>query len=372
MRISFDSSTEESIGPTVMGRHSATYWYDDGNIVLSSKPESQPNLNSPSDSDSGHPSNLAGTVLPTLFRVHRGVLGRHSTMLKGMFSDVPQESGGMVTPDLDDDEHYNGCPVVRMDDTCEEVEHLLGCMYSSWCVILCFCSLSPTIVSLTLYDCRPGSPINTHNFIRQAWSNVTMINKYDLSSVRDQCALHMEAIWPVTLNQWVKKDSKLEVLCTQGLQTDEDLLPDPAMSYEIAKALHIKSVLPAIIYTLSRCRTRTGTGTDADQVKRHGCAANISWDILSNAAYKDLHGTKELIDESTLWMWESEWSSIIAQYSAGTTKVLADYKARSPYIPSDPLRIFQKVGATADYLKSTVQPESEKLWNGLQALYNIS
>ncbi|KAH6911817.1 hypothetical protein BKA70DRAFT_1079137, partial [Coprinopsis sp. MPI-PUGE-AT-0042] len=69
-------------------------WFDDGNVILQ--------------------------VDHVQFRVHRGVLARHSSVLNDMFS-IPQP----VEPDL----AVDGCPVVILPDLARDWEELLGYIY---------------------------------------------------------------------------------------------------------------------------------------------------------------------------------------------------------------------------------------------------
>lgn len=73
-------------------------WFDDGNIIL------------------------VTDETPTAFRVHRGVLARHSEMFQGMF-DVPQPSA------IGNSQTIYGCPVVRMYDLPNELAHLIKALY---------------------------------------------------------------------------------------------------------------------------------------------------------------------------------------------------------------------------------------------------
>lgn len=69
--------------------HHEEFWFDDGNIVL-----------------------VAGN---TAFRVYRGLLSAHSTV----FSDMFEASSPM------DGETLEGCPVVRLSDSAQDLAHLL-------------------------------------------------------------------------------------------------------------------------------------------------------------------------------------------------------------------------------------------------------
>ena len=54
------------------------------------------------------------------FRIHRTTLSRHSPVFRDMFS-IPQPT--------DSDDTVDGCPIVRLSDSAEDVTHLLAALY---------------------------------------------------------------------------------------------------------------------------------------------------------------------------------------------------------------------------------------------------
>jgi len=71
----------------------ARLWLDDGSVVIQAE--------------------------LTQFRVHRTVLSRHSQVFRNMFS-VPQ-------PVYED--NIEGCPIVHLSDSAQDVSHLLSALY---------------------------------------------------------------------------------------------------------------------------------------------------------------------------------------------------------------------------------------------------
>lgn len=74
----------------------------------------------------------------TLFRVHKGILAKHSPVFEGMFTlPDPAESTNAARSRVgfgyDAHGHlnkeYEGAPVVELSDTMEQVEQLLGVLY---------------------------------------------------------------------------------------------------------------------------------------------------------------------------------------------------------------------------------------------------
>lgn len=73
------------------------FWYEDGNIVLQAE--------------------------DTLFRVHQSVLSRQSQIFKDTFA-MPQ------TPSQQN-EHIEGCPVIPLSDTAEDMGNIISLLYDS-------------------------------------------------------------------------------------------------------------------------------------------------------------------------------------------------------------------------------------------------
>ncbi|KAJ2987782.1 hypothetical protein NUW54_g9324 [Trametes sanguinea] len=76
-------------------------WFDDGNIVLFAE-------------DTASDVSVA-------FKVHRGVLARHSEVFQSMFE--------LATPGSSDIKLAQGCPVVRMHDRPTELSALIRALY---------------------------------------------------------------------------------------------------------------------------------------------------------------------------------------------------------------------------------------------------
>lgn len=92
----------------------ATLWFDDGNVIL--------------------------TASGVGFRVHRGVLSAVSALFRDMFSMRP----------VADEDKVDGCPLIAMHDSSQELRHLLQLLYSGhqYVVASCFrvaCPRKPQI-----------------------------------------------------------------------------------------------------------------------------------------------------------------------------------------------------------------------------------
>lgn len=83
-------------------------WFEDGNIIVLAEPEDP----SSQDDDSNN-----GAVA---FKVHRGVLARHSEVFQSMFEVAQAPS---------DTDSVECCPVVRMYDLPLELSNLIKALY---------------------------------------------------------------------------------------------------------------------------------------------------------------------------------------------------------------------------------------------------
>jgi hypothetical protein len=78
-------------------RTRSQYWFEDGNIVLQAE--------------------------NTLFRVHRSILSRHSQIFKDTFA-MPQAPS-------QENESIEGCPVVPLSDTAEDLGNIISLLYDN-------------------------------------------------------------------------------------------------------------------------------------------------------------------------------------------------------------------------------------------------
>ena len=86
---------------TIQADHRGEPWFEDGNIIV---------LTEDVDSE-----------VTVAFKLHRGVLARHSEVFQSMFELPP--------PDATDVEVAEGCQVVRMHDRPTELSALVRALY---------------------------------------------------------------------------------------------------------------------------------------------------------------------------------------------------------------------------------------------------
>lgn len=95
-----DGSVDDSHSPAEPIR--SDIWYEDGNVVLQAE--------------------------GVQFRVHKSILAQSSSVFRDMFS-FPQP------PPSDEDMMIEGCPVVHLTDSAEEVRYVLQAIFERKCVV---------------------------------------------------------------------------------------------------------------------------------------------------------------------------------------------------------------------------------------------
>lgn len=139
---------------TLITKHEK-FWFLDGNIILSIPSTGEPDSASDDTCSATRPnrrkrarrteenldaSSYASSLSTrrTLFRVHKGILAKHSPVFEGMFTlPDPAESTNAARSRVgfgyDAHGHlnkeYEGAPVVELSDTMEQVEQLIGALY---------------------------------------------------------------------------------------------------------------------------------------------------------------------------------------------------------------------------------------------------
>ncbi len=117
-------------------------WFEDGNIVLLVEDDNHNPLRA--------------------FKVHRGILARHSEVFEAML-DIPQPTPGMSSMI----EHIDGCPVIRMYDHPEDLSDLIKALYDGVCVIHLLDFLHLRLITVA-----------TVRFINEMWEIFTSLLEY--------------------------------------------------------------------------------------------------------------------------------------------------------------------------------------------------
>ncbi|KAI1793386.1 hypothetical protein LXA43DRAFT_1002298 [Ganoderma leucocontextum] len=173
-------------------------WFEDGNIIL---------LTEDIDSDT--------TVA---FKVHRGVLSRHSEVFQSMF-DIPSPAATAV-------EVADGCQVVRMHDRPTELSALIRALYDG-----------PTFQRRGIEDFYHLAGI------------LRLSTKYFIAHLRRQAIRHLLETWPHALqghDQFIERAMKAPLV--------NDLTypyVHPLHVLNLARETHVSVIVPSALYFLS-------------------------------------------------------------------------------------------------------------------------
>ncbi|KAF8578225.1 hypothetical protein K439DRAFT_1362692 [Ramaria rubella] len=168
-------------------------WFNDGNMVL--------------------------ITVCTAFKVHQGIMERHSSVFKDLLS-LPQPN--IVS-------EFDGVPVVRMYDQPEELEYFLLALYDG------------------LYleqHCASDFPI---------LSGILRLSiKYFVEKLRLECLKFLQHDWPMTLTAWDLREQ--ESITPNGAYESAWIRPHPILVINLAHELGPAgaTLLPAAFYDLSR------------------------------------------------------------------------------------------------------------------------
>ncbi|KAK0449141.1 hypothetical protein EV421DRAFT_1780176 [Armillaria borealis] len=175
-------------------------WFDDGNIILVTEEN------------------------PTAFKVHRGVLARHSEIFQGMF-EMPQPE---LQPEAADD-MVDGCQVVTMYDPPLALSDLVKALYDG-----------PT------FDTQ-----NISDFFYLA-GLLRLATKYFINHLRTACILHLSQTWAYTL----KGHDEMVDIAVNTAPIDKMTYPyvHPLHVLNLARETNIRLAVPSALYFLSLYR----------------------------------------------------------------------------------------------------------------------
>ncbi|KAF9534493.1 hypothetical protein CPB83DRAFT_844313 [Crepidotus variabilis] len=169
-------------------------WFEDGNIVLLTHEN------------------------PTAFRLHRGVLGRHSEI----FNDMLQ----MPQPDTLNIQHFEGCPVVVMHDHPTDLSSLV----------------------IALYDGPYFANTKIEDFFYLC-SILRLSTKYFISNLRRKAAQFLEQTWSSSLKG---HDAMVEAALTSpSINGFTYPFVHPLHVLNLARETDVQIVVPSALYFLS-------------------------------------------------------------------------------------------------------------------------
>ncbi|KAI0041573.1 hypothetical protein FA95DRAFT_1565270 [Auriscalpium vulgare] len=253
---------DSEVGITSKYHLSSEFWFADGNIIL-----------------------LAGHYA---FKVHRGLLERHSDIFRSMLS-IPQPLKPRSKPDQMQDDH------VPLYDCPADVHCLLRALYDG------------VYFSEALVD--------DFSFLS---SVLRLSSKYFVPIPHRQCLTHLKRCFPTTLAGWDRREAAATDK-QSGCYAPRDTMPSPILVVHLARELHLEYILPSAFYDLARYGTsKTVTGTAP----------------LPTLAFHDSGGSTTSGDGSDEMDTDSP-PDLSLSNNAHVSPVLVQYSARVRLLPAD-------------------------------------
>ncbi|KLO13609.1 hypothetical protein SCHPADRAFT_873886 [Schizopora paradoxa] len=192
------------------GERHPSLWFEDGNIIVSAK--------------------SAETQKLMLFRVHKSVLSRQSSVFAGLFSlpDTPENYGGP--------EDLSEIPTVFLADDAEGIADLFNILYG------------PQGFNLFTRKRNPDFPLQGMKLLKIA-------DKYELDAIKNAIVSRMSTDWPKSLEEWDTIDANgalFEGNFIRRSDWPEELIPEPISAAILAKEGKITDIMAATFYDVYR------------------------------------------------------------------------------------------------------------------------
>ncbi|KAF9219772.1 hypothetical protein BS17DRAFT_716408 [Gyrodon lividus] len=171
----------------------------------------------------------------TLFRVHKSLLARHSGFFHDLFTlpqlvaDAASSLSSSVIPSVQSSGDIEGCQVLRLHDTPEDVANLLT----------------------TLVD-GPSFGSNDPADFQVVSGVLRLATKYLVDSLREKALNHLAVAWPTTLKGWDAREDTARSLELQAGPGAMSIYPSPIAVINLAREVNAPSLLPSAFYDLSR------------------------------------------------------------------------------------------------------------------------
>lgn len=157
-------------------------WFSDGSVVLKS-------------------DNI-------MFRVHMSVLSRHSVFFRDMFTlPQPIPAASSSNSNHSQDETVEGCPVVLLQDSADDLTSLLVALYDG----------------TTFGD-------NGREDFKVVAGILRLSSKYMVDSLRTKALTHLTDAWPPTLRGWDIREDKARAFEQDTGHGRGQLYPSPIVS----------------------------------------------------------------------------------------------------------------------------------------------
>ncbi|RDX48935.1 hypothetical protein OH76DRAFT_1351645 [Lentinus brumalis] len=172
--------------------HDAEFWLDDGNVVLVAR--------------------------DTVFRVYRGLLAAQSTVFADMFTSSSSAA----------DEVYEGCPIVRVSDSPEELRHFLRVLF-------------PKSRRLFYNDDKEAKVT-----FDQVCAVIRLAHKYHVEDIERQALSALKAYYTDDFDQFENMDDDDDD--TLPIAFADVSVPHAVAAINIARLTDTPSILPLAFY----------------------------------------------------------------------------------------------------------------------------
>ncbi|THH05486.1 hypothetical protein EW145_g4762 [Phellinidium pouzarii] len=169
----------------------ADFWFKDGNVIL-----------------------LAGSIA---FKVHRGILERHSDVFHDLLS-IPQPP---------DEVMFEECHIIELHDEPTDLWYLLKALYDGM-----------YLKQLCASDFRNITAV------------LRLSTKYFIEHLRERCVNRLMIDWPCTLNCWDSRE--IEATDPFGRYSPRARFAHPILVINFAREMGITNLLPCAFYDLCR------------------------------------------------------------------------------------------------------------------------
>ncbi|KAI0356159.1 hypothetical protein OH77DRAFT_1503667 [Trametes cingulata] len=159
--------------------------------------------------------NLAVVTGPEYFVVHRGLLSRHSELLRKRLVNIKEDTRLL-----------EGHPVLTVDDDAQDFAHFLRALYGR----------------LTYDDSLGSFPIVS--------AILRLATKYEVSGLRANTIRTLSLSWPTTLAMWEVREKA--ATNSEGMYAPRPNLAHPLLIIKLAREVGAHQLLPSAFYDLSR------------------------------------------------------------------------------------------------------------------------
>jgi len=309
-RSSTPSSLKDEFTPSL------DVWYTDGSIVLVAE--------------------------KTAFRVHGTILAANSEIFKDMFA-IPQSA----TPDPDA-ETYEGCPVLRLQDSPADLKHFLKAIYD-------FSYFPPRA--------RTKFPVVA--------AVLRLSTKYHAPALRQRAIDLMTTVYPSSTADWTKR-------------SHQRLIPpfeDEHVAY-IALAIEtdIRVILPAVYFAA----TRAPLAGVLTQMRKLAVAHSVQWDVCTDF----LVGRERLQQAEITHILgflantfarpgcrDSNDNNLLLTAARNAVRRVVDQEPYHQWCSAKPAEVGPALGLCAvccDTVTESIEQARRKVWEQLPGYFNLA